>query len=464
MNRIRLLRCITALIVTVTIASSQLFIESGAEEVWAGFKDVSYEDWYGESVYNMVWAGVIPASNGNFYPNAPAARQDLLLFLYNFAHMNREPAASCKAVPYTDVDKESAYYKSICWAYASGILCDYKDKKLSPGGQFTKEEFCTVIMRYLSAFGIKPKAVGSAEMFEDSLKISDSAKSFVLASRLAGFINGDEGGKFHPKSSVTRAEMAKVFSKMFISSRIKVKEGDRLVDTSAGAYDWCYDDYEKKMNPHKAYVEKGKAVSSSYFNDAVFVGDSVSMSLQLYSASKKSLGKASFVCAASLSPYNAHWEVSSGSKHPVFKGKKQKVEDAVAASGARKVYIMLGINSLGMGVDRCVSDLTKLIDKILAKSPKATIILQSVTPMTKDSPIKKSTLNNDIIRQYNAKLLELANDNGWYYVNVSEAFKDSEGNLKKSYCSDPSAMGIHFTFEADKVWVDYLITHAPQIK
>lgn len=436
---------------------------SGAEENWVGFDDVSYEDWYGESVYNMVWAGVIPASNGKFYPNAPAAKQDMLLFLFNFAHMNKEPAASYKGVPYTDVDTESVYYKPICWAYEAGILCDYEGQKLSPGGQFTKEEFCTVIMRYLSAFGIKPKAVGSTKMFEDSLKISDSAKSFVFASGLAGFINGDDEGKFHPKACVTRAEMAKVFCKMFISSRIKVKDGDKLVDTSSGAYDGYYDEYKKKLNPHKAYVEKGNAVSLSYFDDAVFVGDSVSMSLQLYCAARKALGKASFLCAGSLSPLNAHWPVSDESVHPIYKGKKLTVEDAVAATGARKVYIMLGVNSLALGFDNCVSDMVSLINKILEKSPEATIIIQSVTPMTKDSPIKKSTLNNDVIRRYNAKLLELANDNGWYYVNVSEAVKDSEGNLKKKYCSDPDSMGIHFTFEADKAWVDYLLTHAPQI-
>ena len=45
--------------------------------------------------------------------------------------------------------------------------------------------------------------------------------------------------------------------------------------------------------------------------------------------------------------------------------------------------------------------------------------------------------------------------------NVAEAFRDENGFLKKEYCSDYNSMGMHFTYEGAKVWVNYLLTHIP---
>ena len=42
---------------------------------------------------------------------------------------------------------------------------------------------------------------------------------------------------------------------------------------------------------------------------------------------------------------------------------------------------------------------------------------------------------------------------------VALLLKDDEGNLKREYCSDPDNMGVHFTDEGCKVWIDYLRTH-----
>ena len=52
-------------------------------------------------------------------------------------------------------------------------------------------------------------------------------------------------------------------------------------------------------------------------------------------------------------------------------------------------------------------------------------------------------------------------ENSVYFLNVAEAFKDENGNLIAQYCSDPTKMGMHFTYEGTKVWVDYLKTHVP---
>ena len=45
----------------------------------------------------------------------------------------------------------------------------------------------------------------------------------------------------------------------------------------------------------------------------------------------------------------------------------------------------------------------------------------------------------------------------------SEVFKDENGYLKLEYCSDRNSMGMHFTYDGAKVWVNYLKTHIPRI-
>ena len=125
---------------------------------------------------------------------------------------------------------------------------------------------------------------------------------------------------------------------------------------------------------------------------------------------------------------------------------------------------MLGVNSLAFGFDECVDEMVLLIEKIEEKSPDAEIIIQSVTPMTKTSPIKTSKLNNEVIAQYNGRLLDIAGKRRWYYVDVAKAVSDEENYLRDDYCSDPKSMGIHFNFEADKAWIEYLKTHVPDFK
>ncbi len=213
-------------------------------------------------------------------------------------------------------------------------------------------------------------------------------------------------------------------------------------------------------------LPKNTAVSGSWFDDAVFVGDSVSLKLTMYESSVDRLGKAQFLTAGSLSATNALWDVSDRSVHPKYKGKKQKVEDSIAQmKGVKKVYIMLGMNDINaVGSKNGIKNFEKLCNNILKKSPNVQIYVQSVTPLikgSKSSVAKEGKLNNKTIYEYNKKLAALAEKRGWYFVNVSEVMYDDNGYLKRDYCGDPDGMGLHFTNAGCKAWIDYLLTHTP---
>lgn len=208
-------------------------------------------------------------------------------------------------------------------------------------------------------------------------------------------------------------------------------------------------------------LPEGDPVPGSYFDDAVFIGDSVSLKLSYYEAAVNKLGKAQFLVAGSLGSGNALWVVSDESVHPTYNGEKMRLEDSVPLTGAKKLYIMLGMNDLAIyGVEGSVDNLIKLLHRILANAPDMEVFIQSMTPIAKESNIvSKNGLNNEKVRQYNALLLEAAKQKGWNFVDVASVMYDSEGYLRKDYCSDLGTMGVHFTNSGCEAWVQYLRTH-----
>ena len=213
--------------------------------------------------------------------------------------------------------------------------------------------------------------------------------------------------------------------------------------------------------PMNGAVPESGRVSGSYFDDAVFVGDSVSLKLSYYEAAVDLLGGAQFLTSGSLGSGNALWDVTAESVHPTYQGNKQLIEDSIAQMGAKKVYIMLGMNDIALyGIDTSVSNMVTLVNRIRAKSPGVAIYVQSMTPLTSTSNLLSSSGHNpNSVAKYNAKLLETALAQGWYFVDVASVMTDANGYLFREYCSDPDNMGIHFTNTGCGVWIDYLCTH-----
>jgi len=203
--------------------------------------------------------------------------------------------------------------------------------------------------------------------------------------------------------------------------------------------------------------------AESYLDDAVFIGDSVSLKLKNYvtinrKTSAGFFGKAKFLAAGSMGSGNALKPLSSSSIHPPYNGTKALLEDSVKAMSAKKVYIMLGMNDIALyGIDGAVTNMGKLLDNIKDKSPNAIFYVQSATPITKERQMK--TLNNVNIATYDAKLSAMCKENGYYFIDIASVMRDSSGNLVKEYCSDPDNLGIHFTDKACQVWIDYILTH-----
>ena len=456
---------------------SMLHPGSGREKPWENpYIDVNENLWGYQYITELNRLGVFP-SDRYFDPERIETRGDMAQHLYRmdeavFAQQKQEREKAQKKaktqlpeVPaFIDVDAsdpDAPLCQAIRWVYQNQLITGTDEDQFAPDAYLTREQVCAILARFAAFEGVGLVQVVQPNQFRDSLQISQFARSGVTACQIAAVVNGDEDGNFQPQRSISRQEMAAVLYRIMSAGQAEFPEGVALVDLTPGAYDSLYDSYIVPAVYTQALIPPNEEeVPMAYFDRTVFIGDSVSVMLESYCAATAALGGAKFLCAGSMSATN----ILSGQilpEYPKGSGSKPPIQDSVAQTGAQVVYIMLGMNNLAFGVDRAVQDMDTVIRSILEVDPDLTIVIESVTPMTEDSPRKDSSLNNDVIDRYNETMRAVCQENQWYFLNVAEVFKDGNGNLFPQYCSDPNAMGMHFTYEGTRIWVEYLKTHVP---
>lgn len=206
---------------------------------------------------------------------------------------------------------------------------------------------------------------------------------------------------------------------------------------------------------------EGKPVSADYFDDVVFIGDSISEGLKTYVLWKKSelkvdyFGKAEFLTAISFGLHNA----LVGNKLPTYKGQRLPLEQSVAKMNVNKAYILLGENDLNpYPTKTIIKNYDEMINKLHSEKPNLKIFIQSITPITREEE-KDQTYKNVTrakVDEVNKALYQFAKEKGYYYLDVNTAVKDKEGFLSDKYSYSHTC---HMRPEALELWIAYLRTH-----
>lgn len=215
----------------------------------------------------------------------------------------------------------------------------------------------------------------------------------------------------------------------------------------------------------QAYIaERTGAAADGFFDDALIVGDSVSYKLELYVTEQRNNGEdcldeAQFFTAGSLSWGGLLLDLyDSNAVFPSYEGTTMYLEDAVSASGANKVYIMLGMNDVALyGIDQTILNIDEVISRVLEDNPDTEFFIESVTPML--ASVETSTFNNDLLSELNEEIKSYCQKKGYSYLDIASVVSDEDGNLLENYCSDATGMGMHFTDEGCAAWIDYLEQH-----
>lgn len=194
-------------------------------------------------------------------------------------------------------------------------------------------------------------------------------------------------------------------------------------------------------------VPASDPVEDSYFDDAVFIGDSRTEGLILHTGLSNAVSYA----------YKGLMVDTVFTKPAVNKdGQKVSVMDALGSASFSKVYIMLGINETGWVYSQIFQDkYGEIIDGIREINPDAAIYIQEIMPVSNEVSSTHSYITNDKIREYNGLLRELAEEKRVFYVDAGSAVAAADGSLPEDAASD----GIHFVKSYCEKWLNYLKTH-----
>ena len=114
---------------------------------------------------------------------------------------------------YADVSSDDPDAPFIRWASDAGLM-------IGTGGQFssdatlTREQLATVLARYLTLQGeAEAPALSLAEVYSDADAISGWAADGVARCTELGLLQGS-GGAFHPKGTLTRAQLAAILQRL----------------------------------------------------------------------------------------------------------------------------------------------------------------------------------------------------------------------------------------------------------
>ena len=188
-------------------------------------------------------------------------------------------------------------------------------------------------------------------------------------------------------------------------------------------------------------------VEDSYFEDAVFLGDSRTEGFHLYSGLET--GQYLFATGATVeSVFSKATQETDQGKVPML--------DALDELEFSKLYIMLGVNELGWPKTEQFHDqYAKLIDRVRESHPDARIALQSILPISAKQEAKGSYVNNGRIAEFNAIIVQLAEEKDCTYLDVAAAVTGEDGCLRAEETTD----GIHLNTKGCVRWLEYLKEH-----
>lgn len=190
---------------------------------------------------------------------------------------------------------------------------------------------------------------------------------------------------------------------------------------------------------------------SEYFKDSVIIGDSIAENFQRYNITTNvgdvvsdnftSLSVAGYSIAKALLPNDGN------NIHPMVRGERHRLPEAISLIGAKHVYSFFGYTDLA---DPDAADnYETLLKEIQAANPGVDINVISTTYMTKST--QTEDYNNDDVRALNEAMKLKCASNGWCFIDVQDIMSDGNGNLPDDWSIDKK---IHYNYQYYIYWVN----------
>jgi hypothetical protein len=200
----------------------------------------------------------------------------------------------------------------------------------------------------------------------------------------------------------------------------------------------CYGDVtEIALETDYPYIK----VDKSYFDDALFIGDSRVEGLELYSG----LDNATFACMEGLTTFGLMTE-------KIANNGTTTLTDLLSENKYSKIYIMVGINEAGYSTESYVDSYVDAVNQIRELQPDAVIFMMGCMHVSSDYSDTHSVINNDNIDYKNSKIAAYADGIKLFYLDMNTVVDDGEGGLIKDYTWDD----IHLQAQYYSLWENYL--------
>ncbi len=227
-----------------------------------------------------------------------------------------------------------------------------------------------------------------------------------------------------------------------VTTAADVTETGQVSQTEASAATTAVSTTTQEVTePAKQFTES----DASYFDDALFIGDSRTLGLYEYGTLKN----ADYFCTQGMNVYDLPKEsVTVGDLGNIT------LEKLFSEKSYGKIYIMLGLNELGYEFNRTVDQYRQCLDLVREKQPDAIIYIEANLHVTTERSSTDSIFNNQNINRFNKAISEMADGEKTFYIDVNEYFDDDKGNLPSGLSSDHTHVYAKYYPE----WCDWLCT------
>lgn len=172
------------------------------------FADVAADAWYKDAVDFVSSHELFQGTDKGFEPNAPMTRAMLATVLFRL-----EDGTPAGENPFADVPDGAWYADAVIWAAETGIVKG-TDKGFEPNVNVTREQFATMLYRYVQYLGLDVSASASLDSFPDGGEVSGWAREAMQWAVGVGLFRGDDTGALNPKKNATRAEVATLMERV----------------------------------------------------------------------------------------------------------------------------------------------------------------------------------------------------------------------------------------------------------
>lgn len=194
------------------------------------------------------------------------------------------------------------------------------------------------------------------------------------------------------------------------------------------------------------YIE----ITESWFDDALFIGDSRTVGLRDYAR----LGKADYFCSVGMSVFDVLDAVESDVNFY-----KTDLEGLLRQKNYNKIYISLGLNDCEAPFDLLMDAYASLLRTVREEQPNAVIILQSMITLGRKKAASEWYFAIDNLKLVDGGVRDFADGKRVLYIDPNTHFADEEGYLPDEKSRD----GCHFDIAGYQEWAQWIFDNAKSL-